>query len=437
MRIGSEAEKNPDRLTELSDSFRNNRFSARDYLKKLEGLFVDRDPVVKAFVPEVTDRFELIRRDLAQLESKYEDPFSRPLLFGIPVGVKDIFHVEGFPTRAGSRLPPDVLSGPEARCVSILKSAGAIVLGKTVTTEFAYFAPGPTRNPHNLEHTPGGSSSGSAAAVASGLCPLSLGTQTIGSVLRPASYCGVVGFKPSHGRIPLDGVIPLAPSLDQVGFFTADVEGAMLVASIICQDWKEKREPSSLVFAIPEGPYLEKASEEGMRHFRDVCERLSESGFDIRAIEMLRDFEEIAERHNALVAAEAAMVHRDWFGTYSESYHEKTAELIRRGQAIDSDFLEVCRGDREKLRGVFMNEMEQNDFSVLLAPAAVGSAPQGLASTGDPVMNLPWTYAGLPAVSIPSGVSRKGLPMGLQLVGPWMGDEALLAQARRVAEALA
>ncbi len=437
MRIVSEAEKNPDRLTELSDSFRNNRFSARDYLKKLEGLFVDRDPVVKAFVPEVTDRFELIRRELAQLESKYEDPFSRPPLFGIPVGVKDIFHVEGFTTRAGSRLPPDLFSGPEARCVSILKSAGAIVLGKTVTTEFAYFAPGPTRNPHNLEHTPGGSSSGSAAAVAAGLCPLSLGTQTIGSVLRPASYCGVVGFKPSHGRIPLEGVIPLAPSLDQVGFFTADVEGAMLVASIICQGWKEKQEPPPFVFAIPEGPYLEKASEEGMRHFRHVCDRLSGFGFDIRAIEMLSDFEEIAERHNALVAAEAAMVHREWFGTYPESYHEKTAELIRRGQVIDSDFLDVCRDGRKQLRAIIMNEMEQNGFSVLLAPAAVGSAPQGLASTGDPVMNLPWTYAGLPALSIPSGVSRGGLPMGLQLVGPWMGDEAFLAQARRVAEALA
>ncbi len=131
------------------------------------------------------------------------------------------------------------------------------------------------------------------------------------------------------------------------------------------------------------------------------------------------------------------MVHREWFGTYPESYHEKTAELIRRGQVIDSDFLDVCRDGRKQLRAIIMNEMEQNGFSVLLAPAAVGSAPQGLASTGDPVMNLPWTYAGLPALSIPSGVSRGGLPMGLQLVGPWMGDEAFLAQARRVAEALA
>ncbi len=142
----------------------------------------------------------------------------RPPLFGIPIGIKDIFHVNGFSTHAGSRLPPKQLMGEEAKCVSDLKKAGALILGKTVTTEFAYFEPGPTMNPHNPNHTPGGSSSGSAAAVAAGLCPLALGSQTIGSIIRPASFCGVVGYKPSYDRISRDGVIPVSPSLDHIGF---------------------------------------------------------------------------------------------------------------------------------------------------------------------------------------------------------------------------
>jgi len=435
MKVRSQAEKHPDRLTELSERFRTDKSAIIDYLARLESLFAQREPLVKAFVPEETDRFDRLRRESGRLESRFPASSSRPPLYGIPVGVKDIFHVEGFPTQAGSQLPTDILGGPEAKCVSILKSAGVLVLGKTVTTEFAYFAAGPTRNPHNLEHTPGGSSSGSAAAVASGLCLLSLGTQTIGSILRPASYCGVVGFKPSYGRIATEGVIPLAPSLDHVGFFTADVEGAILVASILCQDWTENRASPPLVFGVPEGPYLEKTSEDGRVHFRETCDRLSNVGFEIRSVEMLRDFEEITAQNNALLAGEAAMVHREWFGIYSNSYHEKTAELIRRGGTVDSDFLEVCRRGREGLRARIMEEMQKHRVSVLLAPATVGPAPQGLDSTGDPVMNLPWTYAGLPAVSIPSG-RFQGLPMGLQLVGPWMGDEALLAVAQEIAKTL-
>ena len=154
--------------------------------------------------------------------------------------MKDIFHVKGFLTRAGSGLPVDLLTGPEAESVTQLKQAGALILGKTVTTEFAYFAPGPTRNPRNPAHTPGGSSSGSAAAVGAGLCPLALGTQTIGSILRPASFCGVVGFKPSFGRISSAGVIPFAVSLDHIGFFTQDVAGATLAAAVLCKNWGDE-----------------------------------------------------------------------------------------------------------------------------------------------------------------------------------------------------
>lgn len=431
-----QVEKDPDRLIALSDGFRTGRLSVLRYVARLGDLFAKREPLVKAFVPESSDRFERFRREVVRLESRFPDPSSRPTLHGIPVGVKDLFHVDGFPTRAGSRLPPDLLRGSEAETVTILRSAGALVLGKTVTTEFAYFAPGPTCNPHNLEHTPGGSSSGSAAAVAAGLCPLALGTQTIGSVLRPASYCGVVGFKPSYGRIPLEGIIPLAPSVDTVGFFATDVEGTMLVASVLCQAWTGECELPSLAFGVPEGPYLEKASEEGSSHFRRTCDRLIDAGCGIQSIEMFSDFAEIMDRHNTLVAAEAAMVHREWFQDYSGSYHEKTAELIRKGQTVGSGLLKACRKGREKLRAEILDKMNGDGFSALLAPAAVGPAPRGLDSTGDPVMNLPWTYAGLPAVSLPSGLSREGLPMGLQVIGPWMGDEGLLKMARKMSQIL-
>ena len=154
----------------------------------------------------------------------------------MPVGVKDIFHAAGFETRAGSQLPPELLTGPEADAVGRLRAAGCLILGKTVTTEFAYYEPEPTRNPHNLAHTPGGSSSGSAAAVAAGLAPLALGTQTIGSVIRPAAFCGIVGFKPSYGRISPEGLIFFSPSLDHVGLFTQDVAGMSLAAAVLCEN---------------------------------------------------------------------------------------------------------------------------------------------------------------------------------------------------------
>src|SRR5439155_19212153 len=166
---------------------------------------------------------------------------------------KDIMRVDGLPTTGGSRLPPEALAGPESACVTGLRQAGALILGKTVSTEFAYFGPGPTRNPHNPAHTPGGSSSGSAAGVAAGLCPLALGTQTVGSIIRPAAFCGVVGFKPSHNRISTAGVIPLSVSVDHIGIFAANVAGIALTASVLAQDWRAERSARQPVLGVPEG----------------------------------------------------------------------------------------------------------------------------------------------------------------------------------------
>jgi Asp-tRNA(Asn)/Glu-tRNA(Gln) amidotransferase A subunit family amidase len=423
-------EKHPIGLVALSKDFRSGKQSPYDYLKRLEHRFDEREPHIQAFVPHSQNPFDRLRKELDALMAKYADASSRPALFGIPVGVKDIFHVGGFQTRAGSKLPPDVIGGAEAAVVKKLKSAGALVLSKTVTVEFANYSPGPTRNPHNPEHTPGGSSSGSAAAVAAGLCPLALGTQTVGSVIRPAAFCGVVGVKPTYGRVSVDGVIPLAPSLDHVGFFCADIQGASLAASIMVDDWKSAQGQEPMICGVPVGPYLEKAGPEGLQHFHQTCDILVEAGVQVKYIDMLTNFEEIIENHDNLCEAEFAIIHGHWFQKYAELYSEGNRDAILRGQKIDSDTIERCRAHREILHDELQRLMTQHHLTAFLAPAAPGPAPRGLDSTGDWIMNLPWTQAGLPVVTIPSGHSKENLPFGLQIVGRWMEDERLLNVAK-------
>jgi len=253
-------------IPKLISRLKSKEYSLNDYYESLEQNFNTKQPEIKAFIPE-ENRFDRLWVEISGKFEIYQGPTDIHPLFGFPMGVKDIFHVDGFPTHAGCKLPTDQLIGPEADCVKVLKKLGALVLGKTVTTEFAYFAPGPTRNPYNLEHTPGGSSSGSAAAVAVGMVPFAFGTQTIGSVIRPASYCGVVGFKPSFGRISTKGVIPLAPSVDTVGYFTSDASSANFMGEILLKDWNstemELKRPN---LGIPVGPYLDKADNQMYNH---------------------------------------------------------------------------------------------------------------------------------------------------------------------------
>src|SRR3990172_144057 len=261
--------------------FRSGELPIADYISQIEAYFETREASVLAFVPE-ENRFARLHNEAEALVSRFPDPEKRPPLFGLLVGVKDNFHVEGLVTQAGCRLPLADLQGDEAESVTRLKTAGALIMGKTVTTEFAYFSPGPTRNPYNPAHTPGGSSSGSAAAVGAGLCPLSLGTQTIGSIIRPAAYCGTVAFKPTYDRISRIGVIPLSPSLDHVGFFTQDISTAKRVASSLYKDWDESvslsRKP---ILGIPEGPYLESASDFALARFGAICDSLADVGYEL------------------------------------------------------------------------------------------------------------------------------------------------------------
>lgn len=405
-------------------------------LDELERRFGEREPHVRAFVPE-EGRFDRLRADAEALVGRFPDPAERPPLFGVLVGVKDIFHLRGFPTRAGSKLPPEELAGAEGPVVQSLRDAGALFVGKTATTEFAYFAPAATRNPRAPGHTPGGSSSGSAAAVAAELCDLALGTQTIGSVIRPAAFCGVVGLKPSYDRLSRDGVIPLAPSYDHVGLFAPDVAGIARAAEALLPGWRPVEAPErGVALGVPEGPYLDRASVAGLAHFERVADRLQALGCKMVRVPTLAGFDDIEARHRALTAAEARETHLHWFAHHGDLYHPKTAELIRLGAGVGAAEIEAARAACETLRVELEGLMDRHRLDLWICPPAPGPPPKGLDSTGDPVMNLPWTQAGMPAVCLPTEPSEEGLPMGLQLVGRFGADEELVAWAGKLAPSL-
>lgn len=417
---------------QLIESLRTDELALPEYLAQVRAWFDEREPSVLAFVPE-QDRFERLQREAEVLLSRFPDPENRPSLFGMLVGVKDNFHIDGFITQAGTRLPVAEIQGSEAESVTKLKNAGALILGKTVTTEFAFFEPGPTRNPYNPEHTPGGSSSGSAASVGAGLCPLALGTQTIGSVIRPAAYCGSAAFKPTYERVSRKGIIPLSPWLDHVGIFARDISTARLAASFLCKDWDESiffyRKP---FLGIPEGPYLASASDSALAHFNDICDSLAEAGYKLRRIRILDNIQEIRARHDLILAADAARVHEKWFEKYEILYSSRLAELVRRGQSISDSQLQDALHARSLFRAEMTQAMNENNVDLWISPPSTGPAPRGLENTGDPAMNLPWTQLGFPAVNIPVEKDPDGLPIGLQVIGKWNMDEQLLAWAEEI-----
>lgn len=414
---------------ESTRAFRAGELSVGDYISQIESYFGQREPSVRAFISE-ENRFERLCEEAEVLVARFPDSAKRPSLFGMTVGVKDIFHVEGFPTQAGSRLPSNELQGDEAISVAKLKNAGALILGKTVTTEFAYFTPGPTRNPHNPSHTPGGSSSGSAAAVGAGLCSIALGTQTIGSLVRPAAFCGVITLKPTYGRVSRDGVIPLSPTLDHVGFFVPDIFTAKQIAPSIYQDWKDSNASDKKpILGIPEGDYLNSASDYALTCFNTICDSLSDAGYELRRIPVMDDYPEVRARHDVILSYDAANVHKKWFDEYEGLYSPKFTELIQRGRSVTELQLQVAMEARDSFRIDMAQVMKENDVDLWIAPPTVGPAPKGLDATGDPVMNLPWTQIGFPAMNIPTTKTEDGLPMGLQLVGKWNEDESLLAWA--------
>ncbi|HNX00588.1 MAG TPA: amidase, partial [Candidatus Cloacimonadota bacterium] len=238
-------------LHDIAGKLRNGELDLISYINDACDWIDKTEPIIEALLPEQNRRKRLLL-EAGLLLKKFPLPSTRPQLFGVLVGIKDLFNIDGFDTQAGSSLPPELFQGIESAVVTELKKQGALILGKTVSTEFAYFQPGPTSNPLNPNHTPGGSSSGSAAAVAAGFCPLAFGTQTIGSIIRPASYCGIAGFKPSFGRLSTSGVFPFSQSADHIGFMTQTLEDLTFASSVIIPGWKTLPHPEKApIIGVP------------------------------------------------------------------------------------------------------------------------------------------------------------------------------------------
>jgi Asp-tRNA(Asn)/Glu-tRNA(Gln) amidotransferase A subunit family amidase len=417
----------PHSLAAIAKALRSGHMDLIGYVEEMCARVAQIDPRVEALLPE-SERLERLSAEAGELQARFPNPEERPPLYGVLIGVKDIFHVSGFVTRAGTEVPPHLFAGSEAAVVSRLRDAGALILGKSVTTEFAYFEPGPTRNPHNPAHTPGGSSSGSAAAVAAGLCALALGTQTIGSVTRPAAFCGIVGFKPTLDRLPTKGLVYFSRTIDQVGLFTQDIAGMALAASVLCRDWRADFVRGVLpTLGIPLGPYLDQVEPEAMAAFEKQVRYLEERGVTVERIPVLADIEELNHLHRQMVFAEFAREHAEIYDQHATLYRPRTAEIIEIGKKVSEKEIVAARANGPRLREQLEAQMLEAGIDLWVCPAACGPAPAGIHATGDPNMSLPWTHSGLPVVNLPAGHAKNGLPLSLQFIAPFGADEALLS----------
>lgn len=368
----------------------------------------------------------------------------RPLgrLHGLPVALKDVIDTAKIPTENGCDRDAGRIPLRDAFVVERLKKEGAIIMGKTVTTELAFMHPGKTANPHNLAHTPGGSSQGSAAAVADGMVPLAIGTQTGGSIIRPASYCGVMGYKPTFGAIPRRGVLTQSPTLDTVGVFASDPAGAALLAEVLFGHDPEdsatalcpapalhtaalSAPPIAPVFGFVTPPGWDTATPQMREAFDELVSALGEQAFELPLPSV---FVDAAEQRKKINFAEMAYHYYHYAKDMGDGLSEVTRDAIADGNAIPArDYLSAC--DRPKLLNAALDEMLTR-CDAILCPAATGPAPKGLASTGDPIFNGLWTLCGTPCLSLPLLTSEEGLPMGVQLVGARNNDARLLRTAQ-------
>jgi Asp-tRNA(Asn)/Glu-tRNA(Gln) amidotransferase A subunit family amidase len=371
-------------------------------------------------------------------------------LHGVPIGIKDIFDTADMPTENGSVLHAGRTPARDAAVVASLRGAGAVIMGKTVTTEFATYFPGKTRNPHNPEHTPGGSSSGSAVAVAAAMVPLAIGTQTNGSTIRPAAFCGVVGFKPTHGLISRHGIFALSRTLDHVGLFARTLEDvALLAEQLTGYDERDpdmrprariplaataaQEPPLPPMFAFIKTPQWDRVEGETKEAFAELIEDLGEQ---VEEVELFPSAAEAWDWHRTIMEAEmAANMDREWQSGRERLSEMLRAQIERGGELRAIDYQRAIAAIRP-VHQSFLELFEQR-YDAIVTAAAPGPAPKGLASTGDPSFCTLWTLCGMPAVSLPLLQSTDGLPIGVQLVGPREGDARLLRTARWLAKKIA
>jgi len=396
---------------------------------------IDRwEPRVHAWV--FVDR-EGAREEAKRLGEELDKGIYRGPLHGIPVGIKDIFDVFDWPTAAGSKSWAQSIARQDAVVVERLRSAGAIFLGKTVTTLFASFDPPVTRNPWNLERTPGGSSSGSAAALACGMCLGALGSQTGGSITRPASYCGVAGLKPSFGIVPCAGAVPLAPSMDHPGPMARCVHDLAILFQVIA-GWPALGECASKAAYRPRlghvgGLFVDRADPSVQSMMGSTARKFADRGATVSGINLPSAFSEVVPRHRIVMAVEGAAFHETRLRKHPEDYGPKIGGLLEEGLACPAPEYRRCKEHQAKLS----EEMSAcfSTVDALLTPATTGPAPDA-GTTGDPAFNSPWSYTGLPTVSFPAGLSPEGLPLAIQLVGARYQEAHLLAVAAWCEQAL-
>ena len=429
----------------------SHKLSAVEMVQSLKKGEITSEELVKSYIEQIkkkekeVEAWEFFDQELALAQAKKLDALHQSGkhgdLHGIPVGIKDIFDTADMPTTDGTEIHKKNPSWNDCTVVSKLKQAGAVIMGKTVTAELAYYSPGKTKNPHDTTRTPGGSSSGSAAAVASHMVPLAVGSQTNGSVIRPASYCGVVGYKPTKGLISRHLVLQVSRPLDQIGVFANSIEDAALISEqLIGHDKQDpdtslnpipkllaasrQKPPMEPILAYIKLPFMDKLEDDVMEGFNEVKDELKSK---VDEIELPEGFTKIPDWHKIIMESDMARSFSEEYKKSKNKLSDKIIEAIERGMKYTS----VEYNDALSKIDVANTYFKQffHDYDAILTPSACGEAPKGLQSTGNPIFCTVWTYCGMPCISLPLLQGKNGLPVGVQLVSSLFDDERLFRNA--------
>lgn len=418
-----------------------NRLTATTALRRMADKRLRARDLVEACLDRIAARegevhaWEALDPDGARKRADQLDKRSRPVgpLHGLPLAVKDIIATRTLPTTCGSAIYRDHVVGKDAACVTQLVKAGAIVLGKAVTTEFAGAHAGKTHNPHNLRHTPAGSSSGSAAAVADFMAPVGYGTQTAGSVIRPGAFNGTVAYKGTYGWADMTGVKPYAKSLDTLGFFVREANDLALVRAAYDHAPADPPKQSPRI-GLCRTLWWDLADRDNRKNIETATRTLRAAGARVREWEMPESWQALATAQNRLMTREATQSYATERARFPHLLSPSLTQVLANGDAVTRKQLADARKRKQRALGDLAEAWQR--FDLLLTPAAKGEAPAGLGNTGDPLFNRIWTLLGTPCIALPFNAGAFGLPLSLQLVGPLRSDDQLIAWARWVEQRL-
>lgn len=432
-------------VKEIIHGLREGRFTGEQLMRQCLARIAKLDSKIQAWVWLDPDQ----ALEKARAADRHRHAGKQRALLGVPLGIKDIIDIRGVPTRMGSPAFEDYLPTISARVVRRLEEAGAVMLGKTVTAELSYLAPGKTRNPWNPAHTPGGSSSGSAAAVAARFVPAALGTQTNGSVIRPAAFCGVVGYKPSAGLVSRAGILKFSQTLDQVGVFARGVADAAVVASALIGHAPDDSDSLSDFALVPQdldpeplfqpprlatlrSPAWHLADSDQRENFTQSVAMLRRAGATVEPVVLPDAFTQAPDVHRTIMLYEGSRSFAVLQTQHRDRLSADINRLIDEGRTISEAAYHTALETRTRLQGELTEFLRRYD--VFLTPPARGEAPASLETTGDPAFCTIWTLCGAPALSLPAGLGAHGMPLGLQLVGGYLQDARLLQVAQWCAQ---